>query len=98
MLSKTEIEYLSGKKVVNDNYRYYLEHSIRSKFKIFSEELPTLISNNLTRDIILREITKTLRENPKTNNIGIEQVSINALYAEGSQRFTKMGLVGLVTK
>ena len=89
MLSKAEFEYLKGERQVNDNYRYYLNHSIKSKLAEFeSEDLPALLSQESTRESVLRIFSKTLREFPNTSNLDQEQVSVNALNCEVSQWVT----------
>ena len=43
MLSKREIEYLSGKLKLSKNYEHKIEHSIRKKIKtLYQTELPLL--------------------------------------------------------
>ena len=87
MLSKAETEYLKGERHFNDNYRYYLTHSIKSKLPEFeSQDIPALLTQESTRETILRIFSKTLREFPKTGNLEQEMVSVNALNCEASQR------------
>ena len=90
MLSRAELEFLTGQRQVSDNYRYYLTHSIRSKLAEFeTTELQALLAHESTKEAVLRIFSKTLRENPKTTNIEPEQVSVNALNCGASQRVTK---------
>ena len=51
MLSKKEIEYLSGKLKLSKNYQYKIEHSIRKKIKtLYQTELPLLQNSNCAED------------------------------------------------
>ncbi len=60
MLSKGERQFLEGSKQVEDNYRYYLIHQIKSKIQAFEEQdLPVLLQNPATREA-LRIFIKTL--------------------------------------
>jgi hypothetical protein len=95
MLSKGERQFLEGSKQVEDNYRYYLIHQIKSKIQAFEQEdLPALLQNPATREPLLRIFTKTLREFPKTSEMEeeMDEFSINALCAEGSQSVMARGV------
>jgi len=51
MLSKREIEYLSGNLKLSKNYQYKLEHSIRKKIKtLYQTELPLLQNSNCAEE------------------------------------------------
>ncbi len=61
MLSKAESEYLAGKKQVNKNYEYFLQHSIRKKLQsLIESELPLLKQGSFLEDI-LRILENSLR-------------------------------------
>ena len=90
MLSKAETEFLEGSKQVSKNYARYLRHTIAKKLSSFEHTIPTLIRNPATQSWLnricntVRDYPNTISENPNATN----NLSVNALCAEGSQRVT----------
>ena len=66
MLSKTELEFLEGKKKCSQGYARFLRHSIKSKLRNFEQNvLPVLRSNEATQEWlakIVRETSNSVRE------------------------------------
>ena len=81
LLSKTELEYLEGRKQVTNNYARYLKHTISKKLERFEQTIPTLITNQETRAWLIklcntvREYPNTVSQNPNTQN----NISVNPL-------------------
>ena len=59
MLSKTEIQYLEGKKQFSKSFEYKLKHSIKKKVALFADnELPLLQENHLLDLISIKSLGK----------------------------------------
>ena len=90
MLSRAELDFLDGSKQVSKGYSRYLKHTIAKKLHRFEQTIPTLITNQETREWLDR-LCNTVRQYPNTvsqNPNGYNTLSVNALCAEGSQRVT----------
>ena len=74
LLTRTEIEWLLGKKEVSKAYGYYLRHSIKEKLQTLVElELPLLNEKDLIGSGELSVFTKDLRANSKASELLITQ-------------------------
>ncbi len=69
LLTRTEIEWLLGKKRVSKSYEYYLKHTIREKLHTLTElELPLLMEKGLlSTGLDLSAYSKNLSANSKDN-------------------------------
>jgi hypothetical protein len=71
LLTRTEIEWLLGRKQVSKSYEYFMRNSIKSKLKTFTDlELPLLIKNDYLDGssdsrLALRAGSKNLSANSK---------------------------------
>ncbi len=66
LLTRSEVDWLSGKKQVSKSYEYYMKNMVRSKLKTLVElELPLLIERGFSDSIDLSVFTKNLSANSK---------------------------------
>ncbi len=67
LLTRSEIEWLLGKKEVSKSYEYYLKHSIKEKLHTLTElELPLLNEKGMIQDSLdLSAYSKNLSANSK---------------------------------
>ena len=81
MLSKSEIEFLTGSKQVNPNYARKLKHSIKTKLENLKQTLHVLAQNELTREWLLEaitEISNTITKSSNTPNKNTSNLNLNS--------------------
>jgi hypothetical protein len=79
LLTKTELEWLLGKKQVSKSFEYKIKFTIKRKIeKFLNFELPLLIQN----EILDKRLIQYILDNPNSNmllNLGKEQVRYDLL-------------------
>jgi len=76
ILTRTEIDWLSGRVKVSKSYEYRIKSDIRKKMKTFTDlELPLLLEKKIIDNFDLSKYTQNLRTNPQTNDHNYTQLS-----------------------